>query len=102
MEWALGGTEKEGLGENSQNTNDCRGKSAHMAVLGLANPCVLCSDDPSLMSPAISATGLTYCHHPASPPSLVDVNLTLPPGSRTILVGANGGLRTHSTFSGIT
>lgn len=33
VEWALGGTEKEGLGENTQNTNDCRGKSAHMAVL---------------------------------------------------------------------
>ncbi|KAJ3523630.1 hypothetical protein NM688_g8694 [Phlebia brevispora] len=29
-------------------------------------------------------------HNPSVPPSLVDINLTLPKGSRTILIGANG------------
>ncbi|KAF8913875.1 P-loop containing nucleoside triphosphate hydrolase protein [Gymnopilus junonius] len=40
--------------------------------------------------PAISAAHLTYSYNSFSPPSLVDVNLSLPPGSRTILIGANG------------
>ncbi|KAI6034161.1 hypothetical protein PISMIDRAFT_670746 [Pisolithus microcarpus 441] len=38
----------------------------------------------------ISVDGLTYRHDPNCPPSLSDVSLHLPPGSRTILVGANG------------
>ncbi|KAF8897509.1 P-loop containing nucleoside triphosphate hydrolase protein [Infundibulicybe gibba] len=39
---------------------------------------------------AISSSNLTYSHNSFSPPSLVNVNLQLPPGSRTIIVGANG------------
>jgi len=42
-------------------------------------------------STVISATNLTYSYNSFSPPSLVDINLSLPRGSRTILVGANGG-----------
>ncbi|KAI6047206.1 P-loop containing nucleoside triphosphate hydrolase protein [Pisolithus marmoratus] len=38
----------------------------------------------------ISVDGLTYCHDPKSPPSLSNISLHLPEGSRTILVGANG------------
>ncbi|KAI0774750.1 P-loop containing nucleoside triphosphate hydrolase protein [Trametes elegans] len=38
----------------------------------------------------ISIDQLTYAHVPGTPPSLVDVNVHLPKGSRTILVGANG------------
>jgi len=40
---------------------------------------------------AISVSRLTYSHLSSDQPSLVDINLHLPPGSRTILVGANGG-----------
>lgn len=40
---------------------------------------------------AISVSQLTYLHNRDSPPSLEDVSIHLPPGSRTILVGANGG-----------
>ncbi|PPQ73548.1 hypothetical protein CVT26_010358 [Gymnopilus dilepis] len=40
--------------------------------------------------PAISAANLTYSYNSFSPPSLIDINLHLPPGSRTILIGANG------------
>lgn len=39
---------------------------------------------------AISVDGLTYSHNPGSPPSLLNISLHLPPGSRTLLVGANG------------
>ncbi|PPQ84257.1 hypothetical protein CVT25_011904 [Psilocybe cyanescens] len=42
------------------------------------------------MTPAIAASNLTYSYNNFSPPSLTDVNIALPPGSRTILVGANG------------
>ncbi|KAF9009091.1 P-loop containing nucleoside triphosphate hydrolase protein [Cyathus striatus] len=38
----------------------------------------------------IAIQGLTYAHNSFSPPSLTDVALRLPRGSRTILVGANG------------
>ncbi|KAL4075883.1 P-loop containing nucleoside triphosphate hydrolase protein [Scleroderma yunnanense] len=38
----------------------------------------------------ILVEGLTYHHDPTRPPSLRDISLHLPPGSRTILVGANG------------
>ncbi len=46
-------------------------------------------------SPAISVKKLTYEHRSAyddrvSEPALVDVDLELPKGSRTILIGANG------------
>ncbi|CAE6447855.1 unnamed protein product [Rhizoctonia solani] len=42
---------------------------------------------------AIDIKGLTYKHHTYSdgiPPALVDLSLSLPKGSRTLLVGANG------------
>lgn len=39
----------------------------------------------------ISVEGLSYYHDPTLLPSLQDVSLHLPPGSRTLLVGANGG-----------
>ncbi|KAF4602412.1 CCR4-NOT regulatory complex component [Pleurotus pulmonarius] len=39
---------------------------------------------------AVSVTNLTYSYHPGSPPSLLDINLNLPKGSRTLIVGANG------------
>ncbi|KAH9833809.1 P-loop containing nucleoside triphosphate hydrolase protein [Rhodofomes roseus] len=38
----------------------------------------------------ISVERLTYSHSPSTPPSLVDISIELPKGSRTILVGANG------------
>lgn len=39
----------------------------------------------------ISIGGLTYKHSPIDSPSLSNVSMKLPKGSRTILVGANGG-----------
>ncbi|KAF9451702.1 ABC transporter [Macrolepiota fuliginosa MF-IS2] len=39
---------------------------------------------------AISVAALTYSHNTTTPPSLVAVDLNLPKGSRTILIGANG------------
>ncbi|KAH7914315.1 P-loop containing nucleoside triphosphate hydrolase protein [Hygrophoropsis aurantiaca] len=39
---------------------------------------------------SISVSGLTYHHTPDAPPSLSNIELHLPPGSRTIIVGANG------------
>lgn len=44
----------------------------------------------------ISVDKLTYAHAQETEPSLSDVNLHLPKGSRTILVGANGGAQSHS------
>lgn len=44
--------------------------------------------------PEISVNKLTFSHAPANPqvePSLIDISLALQKGSRTILVGANGG-----------
>ncbi|OBZ70096.1 putative ABC transporter ATP-binding protein C20G4.01 [Grifola frondosa] len=38
----------------------------------------------------ISIKNLTYTHKPGDPPSLIDISIALPKGSRTILVGANG------------
>lgn len=38
----------------------------------------------------ISISNLTYAYNSFSPPSLIDINIALPKGSRTILVGANG------------
>ena len=46
----------------------------------------------SVMASTISAKHLTFSYNSFSPPCLVDFNLNLTPGSRTILVGANGGL----------
>lgn len=40
----------------------------------------------------IDVSKLTYRHNPDIGPSLIDVDLHLPRGSRTIIVGANGGL----------
>lgn len=45
--------------------------------------------DPSHL--AISVSNLTYSHTPTAPPALRDISLHLPPGSRTIICGANGG-----------
>jgi CCR4-NOT complex subunit CAF16 len=39
----------------------------------------------------ITVESLTYLHIPNEPPSLDNITFHLPPGSRTILVGANGG-----------
>ncbi len=39
----------------------------------------------------IYINNLTYTHRKGASPSLSDVNIRLPKGSRTILVGANGG-----------
>ena len=49
-------------------------------------------DVSSVMASMISAKHLTFSYNSFSPPCLVDLNLDLAPGSRTILVGANGGL----------
>lgn len=43
------------------------------------------------MDEAVSISNLTYSHSTGDQPSLLDINLHLPQGSRTILVGANGG-----------
>jgi CCR4-NOT complex subunit CAF16 len=39
----------------------------------------------------ISVLNLTYSHTNSASPSLLDISLHLPRGSRTILIGANGG-----------
>ncbi|KAG5727491.1 hypothetical protein E4T56_gene11993 [Termitomyces sp. T112] len=49
-----------------------------------------CPGSTTAMDPAISVSHLTYRHQPDTDPSLNDVNLSLPRGSRTIIVGANG------------
>ncbi|BFZ58322.1 CCR4-NOT regulatory complex component [Savitreella phatthalungensis] len=41
-------------------------------------------------NPAIAVKGLNFSHSPELPLSLVNINLSLPPGSTTLLVGANG------------
>ncbi|KAL0949945.1 hypothetical protein HGRIS_009970 [Hohenbuehelia grisea] len=41
-------------------------------------------------SDTISVDNLSYSYTPNTPLSLADINLHLPPGSRTILIGANG------------
>ncbi|TFY55762.1 hypothetical protein EVG20_g9199 [Dentipellis fragilis] len=38
----------------------------------------------------ISVEHLTFRHNPHVPPSLIDIDIHLPKGSRTVLVGANG------------
>lgn len=43
------------------------------------------------MDNVVAVAALTYAHAPDAPPSLSHINLDLPPGSRTLLVGANGG-----------
>lgn len=43
-------------------------------------------------SEAVSVSNLSYSHSvDTDPPSLLDIHLHLPRGSRTILIGANGG-----------
>jgi hypothetical protein len=47
---------------------------------------------PPVDAEAVSVSNLTYSHSTSTDqPSLLHVDLHLPPGSRTILVGANGG-----------
>lgn len=49
---------------------------------------------PETTSPEIYVNNLTFQHNQLdkdATPSLIDINLALPKGSRTILVGANGG-----------
>jgi len=46
----------------------------------------------------IAIHGLTYSHDTSDQPSLSDISLQLPSGSRTIIVGANGGM-CSSAFS---
>ncbi|CAO1630370.1 unnamed protein product [Parajaminaea phylloscopi] len=48
------------------------------------------STDFSGQPTAIQVTDLTYSFQPHLEPSLINVNLTLPKGSRTLLIGANG------------
>jgi len=44
------------------------------------------------LPPAVlSVAALTYAHSPLHPPALDQVSLHLPAGSRTLLIGANGG-----------
>lgn len=46
----------------------------------------------------IFVQNLTYFHDPSGPPpSLSDINISLPKGSRTLLIGANGGV--HSVIA---
>ena len=40
----------------------------------------------------ILVQNLTYSHDPSAPASLSDINISLPKGSRTLLIGANGGV----------
>lgn len=40
----------------------------------------------------ITVQNLTYHHDPSGPASLNDINIDLPKGSRTLLIGANGGV----------
>lgn len=42
-------------------------------------------------TPAIDVEHLTFAHKSDSAPVLIDLNLQLPRGSRTLLIGANGG-----------
>ena len=62
---------------------------SHEAAHG--NYLVLRPENSSGMDLAISVSNLTYHHNTLSAPSLFNVNLALPPGSRTLLIGANGG-----------
>ncbi|PFH52702.1 hypothetical protein AMATHDRAFT_73840 [Amanita thiersii Skay4041] len=38
----------------------------------------------------VAVQGLTYAHNGAHPPALYNITFNLPPGSRTLLIGANG------------
>ena len=40
----------------------------------------------------IAVQDLTFQHNSAPEPALKDINLFLPKGSRTVLIGANGGV----------
>ena len=40
----------------------------------------------------ITVQNLTYHHDPSAPASLSDIDIDLPKGSRTLLIGANGGV----------
>lgn len=43
----------------------------------------------------ITVQNLTFSHRSALAPSLIDITLHIPKGSRTVLVGANGGGHSH-------
>ncbi len=47
---------------------------------------------PMAGSTEISVQNLTYSHGPSVPASLSNINIALPKGSRTLLIGANGGV----------
>jgi CCR4-NOT complex subunit CAF16 len=40
----------------------------------------------------IFVQNLIYSYDPSAPPTLSDINISLPKGSRTLLIGANGGM----------
>ena len=46
----------------------------------------------------MQVTALTYAHSPLNPPALDRVSLHLPTGSRTLLIGANGGPSSPLSF----
>ena len=43
------------------------------------------------VEPTIDVAHLTFSHQTGADPVLKDLNFSLPPGSRTLLIGANGG-----------
>jgi hypothetical protein len=47
----------------------------------------------------ILVQNLTYSHNPSEPPSLSGINISLSKGSRTLLIGANGGVLSASLRS---
>lgn len=68
-------------------------------VTSMMLPCLCCPQTPGPVQVMAASDAqyevdiehLTYNHTPSVPPSLIDVSIKLPKGSRTILVGANGG-----------
>jgi ABC-type bacteriocin/lantibiotic exporter with double-glycine peptidase domain len=69
-------------------------------VIYYARPCITdIMSSPSNHRSDISVRQLTYSHTPDTPPSLRNISIHLPPGSRTILCGANGGQCDPITFS---
>lgn len=61
------------------------------------------SAGPSDVDKEIYVNNLTFSHNPLNAslePSLIDINLLLPKGSRTILVGANGGALAFTFLEG--
>ena len=46
----------------------------------------------------IFVQNLTYFHDPSGLPTLSNINISLPKGSRTLLIGANGGVHSISVI----